>query len=283
MRRVRGIVIFFRASLSTTRSDGGTTSTPNVPRRSTTARRAAAGRGHHGDPMALGRFLSCDQRRQLEQTFRAFRRAACRARGSNASATSSAPAIAPVCDAARSWPTIGAPELVDDDRFVGRVRAPRCVREAVGVAQRFEKQQDRAAYADRRPACRSIRRRRCPASLPTEISLENPAPRPSPRDRSPPVMLPDCETIASGPGLMCVHFEHCVHRQRERRPDAEDADAIRPEHAHAARARDLHHCVLHAAAFFAGFGEAVAVDRRDRAPSSRRIARSPRRPHLSAP
>ena len=75
-------------------------------------------------------------------------------------------------------------------------------------------------------------------------------------------MLPDCETIANGPGLMSIHFEHCVHRQRERRPDAEDADAIGAEHAHAARARDRHHFFLHAAAFFAGFGEAVAVDGR---------------------
>jgi hypothetical protein len=40
------------------------------------------------------------------------------------------------------------------------------------------------------------------ASLPTDTSLEKPAPRPRPRDSNPPIMLPDCDTMARRPGLI---------------------------------------------------------------------------------
>ena len=48
--------------------------------------------------------------------------------------------------------------------------------------------------------------------------LEKPTPRPSPRESSPPVMLPDWDTIASGPGVISscsmAAFTESAHEAR---------------------------------------------------------------------
>ena len=79
-----------------------------------------------------------------------------------------------------------------------RAACARCVATAEGL----DEEQDRAGLrivdqpvgdlADARGRTRCRSRRSC----------EKPTPRPRPRDIRPPVMLPDCEMIASGPGTM---------------------------------------------------------------------------------
>ena len=76
-------------------------------------------------------------------------------------------------------------------------------------------------------------------------------------------MLPLCETIASGPTDLS-HLEHGIDRNRAARIGAHKADAVRPDHAHAASARDFEDALLFAPAFSAGLRETVAVNGRDR-------------------
>ena len=101
--------------------------------------RPAARRGHHGDPMAPGGFLARDQRRQFEQGFEHVdAQHAVRAEigvrhfvGARERAG---------VRGGKVLPDVGAAKLVNDHGFVGRVGAPRRIREAIGVAQRFKKQ-----------------------------------------------------------------------------------------------------------------------------------------------
>ena len=223
---------------------------------------AAAGRGHHGDTVTHSGFLAGDQRRQFEQRFqvihaqhavRAEKRVgdfvgACHRAGVRGGEILS---------------EFGAAELVNDDGFVGRVSAPRRMRETVGIAQRFEKQQDRSGvrivdqhvgkFADADVGFVADRDQLGEAGAATESARQQAA------DHA--ARLRHEREWAR---LDAVHFQHRVDRQRERRLDAQDADAVGTEHAHAACARNREHLLLFAPARLAGLGKTIAVDRRDR-------------------
>ena len=91
-----------------------------------------------------------------------------------------------------------APELVDNHRLAGGKRPARRVREVIRVADGFHEEQNRAGMRIVDEAVGDLADTEV-ASLPTETAWKTGA-APETARQEPPIMLPDCETIASGPG-----------------------------------------------------------------------------------
>ena len=214
--RAGEILIFFCARLAMTRSrrrhDVDAQRAETVDHHS----RTAAGCGHRRDAVArAGRWL-VEQQAAARTGSRSYRRARMPWARKNASATSSAPAIAPVCDAGKLLA----------DRRSGRAcrRPPACRRRyarraacasRVGVADGFHEEQDRARSADRRPAVGDLANAEVAFVADRYQLREAGAATQAARQQRRPSCCPICETIASAPGCDLRVLQHRVDRQRQ--------------------------------------------------------------------
>ena len=158
---------------------------------------------------------------------------------------------------------LGTSELVDDNRLLRGKRAPRRMRQAIRITDRFKKQHDRTGvrvidkkignFADTDIAFVSDRnqlRKTGATSMPAREQSAHHAAR----------LRDDGERSR----LDVEFFQHGDHRQRARGGAAVQTDAIGPEQPHTAVPCNPDQFRLPAAARFTGLREAIAVYGRER-------------------
>jgi len=157
----------------------------------------------------------------------------------------------------------GAAELVGDHGLAGRVRLARGGRKRARVAHGLEEEQDDARLGIVGEEADDLADAEVGLVADRDELGEPQAARGAAREHRAEhgAALRDEARAAGGRRL---HLEHRVHRERHAPGEVDHAHAVRPEQAHAERARALDEARLALGAFRARVGEAVAVDARHR-------------------